>query len=193
MPEHSCECGAHEGPVTTAQRERVQRCSSLVDDWLAAVLTGMQHRQAATQAPIQGFLRLAPTLHDAHVRLVGLTTATARRCAQLLPSPRNPQAGQWVIGDLRGHTIDHAPAHVRLGTRLVVAYANGDDDGANDLVIAHLRQLECLDIQHELWRTFMYLSHMYLQIDTHVRECGRGHGLRTIASRLAAAWSRGRE
>ena len=193
---HHCECGDHHGPVTVARRERLERCSRLVDDWLAAALSGIHHRQAAAIAPIQGFLHLAPSLQDAHVRLVGLTTITARRCAQLLPRPpRSRRDGYWAIrSDPDGRTLDEVPGYVGLAVRLVTAYANGDDDAATDLVMAYLRPLDLSEMQHEMWETFMYLSNVYLQIDDCARVAGNQsvkHGLRVIGSRLAAAWRQG--
>lgn len=193
---HHCECGDHSGPVTVAGRERLEHCSRLVHDWLAAALSGVHHRQAAAIAPIQGFLYLAPSPEDAHLRLVGLTTITARRCAQRLPTPRNRGGqGYWTIQpDPDGRTLDEAPAYVALAVRLISAYANGDDDAANDLVMAFLRPLDLDEMQHGMWLTFMYLSNVYVRIDDVVwsrDDQPVRQALRVIGSRLAAAWRQG--
>lgn len=157
-------------------------------------MSGIAYRRAAAMAPIHTFLRLAPTPHDSHVRLTGLTTIAARRCALLLPKP---ERGYWSIGDdVDGMPLDDAAPHIRFAVRLVTAYANADEDSASDLVLAHVRQLQAdrEDIQHELWRVFMYLSSLYLFFHDAIEQRSHRHapfGLRTLAGRLAAAWRRG--
>jgi len=190
MTEH-CECGGHnDGPVTTAQRERIQLCFRLVDDWLEAVLSGGDHRESAAAAPLKSFIKLAPTLHDAHVRLVGLCLVAARRCGE---ATRRLGCAPAVF-DVDSGFVDQIPPFVRLSMRLVIAYSRRDDDAANDLVIAYLRQLECGEIQQEMARVFAYLSQMYLWIDdvmSQEQQRRRATRLRTLACRLTSAWRRG--
>lgn len=185
-------------PPESRERSRhlvVDGCSHhLVDDWLAAAMCGIAYRRAAAMAPIHSFLRLAPTPHDSHLRLVGLITIAARRCALLLPTP---ERGYWSIGeDVDGTPLDDAPPHIRFAVRLVTAYANDDEGSATDLVVAHVRQLQTdrEDVQNELWRVFMYLSNLYLFFHDAIGQRSPEHApfhLRTLAGRLAAAWRRG--
>jgi hypothetical protein len=61
--------------MTEAQRDRIERSRRLVDTWLDATLSGDARRIPTAMAPLNAFIRTAPTDLASNVRLVGLIMA----------------------------------------------------------------------------------------------------------------------
>lgn len=173
--------------MTEAQRDRIERSKRLVDTWLDATLSGDARRIPAAMAPLNAFIRTAPTDLASNVRLVGLIMALGRRCGERLPdvSPRI-----WGVGE-GAHARPRPSAQV--ATRIMVAYANGDDDGAHNVLAEYVLTLDPSDVPVDLSEVFMTLTNIFLAVDYNCRLFAARRSFRVkrdhLSRRLAEMWA----
>lgn len=141
----------------TEQADRVLRNFDLVNDYLAALTVGDRTDALAARDAIGNWLGSTACDDEAAVRLVGLTMMMARRCAV------EKQYHGW-----RCHLVTHSrplereSPPDRLAVRLVLAYAQGEEDLAVDLMAAFLRALRVPSLPGELARCFHRLTEIFV-------------------------------
>lgn len=141
----------------TERTERVLRSFDLVNDYLSALTQGDRADALAAREAIGNWLGAAPCDDDAAVRLVGLTMMLARRCAT-----------EHTYHGWRRHLVTHSrplereSPPDRLAVRLVLAYAQGEETLAVDLMAAFLRALNVPSLPGELARCFHRLTEIFV-------------------------------
>jgi hypothetical protein len=166
----------------------------LIDDWTSAVTSGDLARPNASLDLIREFLNGASTDRDAVLRMIGLVMLLGRRCAAGLPPKHIP--GLWGIrSGTTGMTIDDAPPAVKLAVRVMVAFANGNEVGAADLIAGYVAGLDPDEVPEGLSDVFMHLTHVYTAVDQTRRRRERKfgnvkHEVHVLARRCRTTWRR---
>jgi hypothetical protein len=196
MMNDNCGCGPRSGPVTQAQRERIEHEMHLIDDWTTAVTSGDLDRPHASLDLIKEFLHGASSNHDANLRMIGLVMLLGRRCAAGLPDMSRRTDGVWGIhAGTSGATVDDAPPAVKLAVRVMVAFANGNEVGAADLIAGYVASLDGDEVPENLSAVFMHLTNVYMAVDQTRRRRERKfgnvkHEVHVLARRCRATWRR---
>lgn len=141
----------------TERTERVLRSFDLINDYLAALNQGDDNDRIAAREAIGNWLGDAPCDDDAAVRLVGLTMMLARRC-----SIERTYHGWRLLLVTHSRPLERESPPDRLAVRLVLAYADGDESRAVDLMSAFLTALAVPSLAGELARTFHRLTEIVI-------------------------------
>ena len=191
------ECGPTTGPMTRAQRQRIDHGMTVVDGWLTAARTGDPCIQLASLAALQKYLDGSQSVHGVTTRMTGLVSYLARECSRLLPD-RFGQFGYWITQDnpRPEQTIDDTTPEYRVSIRLMIAYKSRREDLARDLLLGYMRGLEDQStLPDHLQEVFMCLTEIYLWIEHQQSPPRKGvpngkHDRNVLAARIAAAWRR---
>lgn len=157
-----CECGSHHGPMTDAQRELAERSLGLVNGWLTAIRLREEPVVAEAMDSIHRFIAEAPRQHDSVVRMTGLITILAKRCA-IAAFPARRGLGFWSVQGITG-SIDDLPPTVKLSIRLMIAFGDQDDRAALDLLLGFADSVAEWALPDELFAVFLDLTGLYVAV-----------------------------